>query len=208
MFRQISQPYLCSWGLEFCRMNCVWCDFFFFFSPLSAPLSQSMVVKLRMPVMIAVISLWLISLTSSRGPFLSYPCAGSLQAKWPHLEKGMDVPGWGTEILWQTHPMPGQRGKGTQLGVLEVGPFPRFCPSGVSCSSVKLGIAAWKSLLAVGYFLTLEEEHPVIFRASSDSDVSQLTGWNAYSDLEKLGFTPFSITKGLFQEMRALSCLL
>lgn len=104
--------------------------------------------------------------------------------------------------------MPGQRGKGTQLGVLEVGPFPRFCPSSVSCSSVKLGIAAWKSLLAVGYFLTLEEEHPVIFRASSDSDVSQLTGWNAYSDLEKLGFTPFSITKGLFQEMRALSCLL
>lgn len=86
--------------------------------------------------------------------------------------------------------MPGQRGKGTQLG-----PIPRFCPSRVSSSSVNLGIAAWKSLLDVGYFFTVEEEHPVVFRASSDSAVSQLTGWNTYSDLEKLGSKPFSIKR-------------
>lgn len=107
----------------------------------------------------------------------------------------MDVSVSSTEVHWQTHPMPGQRWKGTQLGVLEVGPIPRFCPSRVSCSSVNLGIAAWKSLLDIGYFLAMEEEHPVVFWASSDSAVSQLTGWNTYSDLEKLGSKPFSIKR-------------
>lgn len=68
----------------------------------------------------------------------------------------MDVSGSSTEI--QTHPMPGQRWKETQLGVLEVGPIPRFCPSRVSCSSVNLGIAAWKSLLDIGYFFVMEED--------------------------------------------------
>lgn len=82
-----------------------------------------------------------------------------------------------------------------------------MCPSSVSCSSVNLGIAACKSLVGVGYFLAMEEEHSMVFGASSDSAVSQLSGWNTYSDLEKLGSKPFSI-KGLFQEMRALSCLL
>lgn len=62
-------------------------------------------------------------------------------------------------------------------------------------SSVNLGRAAWKSLLDVGYFPVMENEHPVVFRASSDSAVSQLAGWNTYSDLEKLGSQPFSIKR-------------
>lgn len=41
----------------------------------------------------------------------------------------------------------------------------------------------------------MEDEHPVVFGASSDGAVSQLTGWNTYSDLEKLGSQPFSIKR-------------
>jgi len=42
--------------------------------------------------------------------------------------------------------------------------MPRFHPSGLSSSSASVNLrkAAWKSLLDVGYFLAVEEEHPLV----------------------------------------------
>lgn len=81
----------------------------------------------------------------SLGLFLLYMCTGSLQSKWPHAQKGMDVPNsiiaapgstrkqhpglnvvlkrknaFKIEVPLQTRPMRRQRGKGIQLDALWV----------------------------------------------------------------------------------------
>lgn len=233
VFRQISLPYLCFWGLEFCRTNCVWCDF----SPKCS--SESMCTG-EMEDVCNDCGYLAVTDTSSPGLFLLYTRAGSLQGKCPHRQKGMDVsscsiaaprsevPGGNWEALimfswekmysrysevhWQTHPVLRQRGKGTQLDVLKVGPIPRFHPSKLSCSSasVNLGIAAWKSLLDRSYFLAVEKEHPLVLRASSDGAQCLCHSWltRALSQTWENRNPSLSQPEGLFQETRAPSCFL